>query len=110
MQDEPEGDGSRHVGELIAGMVDKKVLSLKESLKEIQAFMETSEEIGFEGKNRKEVYGWVRETLVAQMAKIVAAHIYNLRRTGRCRKRLMVHQKTKRRRRSRWASGGGQGI
>jgi transposase InsO family protein len=47
---------------LIVSMVERKVLSLEE----IQAFLDASEEIGFEGKNRKEVYGWVRETLVGQ--------------------------------------------
>jgi len=43
-------------------MVERKVLSLEE----IQAFMDASEEIEFEGKNRKEVYDWVRRTLVGQ--------------------------------------------
>ena len=43
-------------------MVERKVLSLEE----IQAFMEASAEIEFEGRNRKEVYDWVRQTLVGQ--------------------------------------------
>ncbi len=43
-------------------MVERKVLGLEE----IQAFLDASEEIGFEGKKRKEVYEWVRQTLVAQ--------------------------------------------
>jgi len=47
---------------LIISMVERKVLSLEE----IQAFMDASEEIEFEGKNRKEVYDWVRRTLVGQ--------------------------------------------
>lgn len=47
---------------MIISMVERKVLSLEE----IQAFMDASEEIEFEGKNRKEVYDWVRRTLVGQ--------------------------------------------
>ncbi len=43
-------------------MVERKVLSLEE----IQAFMDASEKLEFEGKNRKEVYDWVRRTLVGQ--------------------------------------------
>jgi transposase InsO family protein len=34
------------------------------SLEQIQAFMAASEEIRFEGHNRKEAYNWVRETVV----------------------------------------------
>jgi transposase InsO family protein len=36
------------------------------SLEEIQAFLEASEEIRFEGRNRKEVYCWVKQTLSRQ--------------------------------------------
>jgi transposase len=36
------------------------------SLEEIRAFLEASEGIRFEGKNRKEIYGWVKQTLVGQ--------------------------------------------
>ncbi len=36
------------------------------SLEEIRAFLEASEGIRFEGKNRKEIYGWVKQTLVVQ--------------------------------------------
>jgi hypothetical protein len=36
------------------------------SLEEIQAFLEASEEVGFEGRNRDEVYAWVNETLRGQ--------------------------------------------
>ena len=43
-------------------MVERKVLSLAE----IQAFLNASEEVEFEGKERKEIYDWVRRTLVEQ--------------------------------------------
>jgi len=43
-------------------MVERKVLSLEE----IQALLDASEELEFEGKNRKEIYEWVRGTLVGQ--------------------------------------------
>jgi len=36
------------------------------SLEEIQAFLEASEEVGFKGRNRDEVYQWVNETLRGQ--------------------------------------------
>jgi len=36
------------------------------SLEEIQAFLEASEEVGFRGRNRDEVYAWVNETLRGQ--------------------------------------------
>lgn len=36
------------------------------SLEQIQAFMEASQEIRFEGRNRKEIYYWVKETLIEQ--------------------------------------------
>lgn len=36
------------------------------SLEEIRAFLEASEEIRFEGRNRKEVYCWVKQTLTRQ--------------------------------------------
>ena len=43
-------------------MKEQKLLSLNE----IRAFLEASEEIGFEGKHRKEIYAWVQQTLVEQ--------------------------------------------
>ncbi|MCC6342938.1 MAG: transposase family protein [Bryobacterales bacterium] len=43
-------------------MMERKVLSLEE----IQAFLDASEELEFEGKNRQEVYDWVRRILVGQ--------------------------------------------
>jgi hypothetical protein len=43
-------------------MVEQNVLSLEE----MQACMDASEEIAFEGKNRKEIYDWERGTLVGQ--------------------------------------------
>ena len=36
------------------------------SLEEIQAFLEGSEDVEFKGQNRKEVYGWVNQTLRQQ--------------------------------------------
>ena len=36
------------------------------SLEEIQAFLEASEPVRFEGKNRREVYDWVTRTLKQQ--------------------------------------------
>ena len=33
------------------------------SLEEIRAFLEASEELGFKGRKREEVYEWVNETL-----------------------------------------------
>ena len=34
------------------------------SLEQIRAFLAASEEIRFEGRNRKEIYNWVRETVI----------------------------------------------
>ncbi len=36
------------------------------SLEQIRAFLEASDEVGFKGRNREEVYGWVNETLRQQ--------------------------------------------
>ena len=36
------------------------------SLEQIQAFLNGSEEVGFEGQNRKEIYAWVNQTLRQQ--------------------------------------------
>ena len=36
------------------------------NLKQIRAFLEASDEVGFEGQNREEVYGWVNRTLGQQ--------------------------------------------
>jgi hypothetical protein len=36
------------------------------SLEQIQAFLEGSGSVGFEGQNREEVYGWVNQTLRQQ--------------------------------------------
>jgi hypothetical protein len=38
----------------------------KLSLEQIQAFLQGSEEVIFEGRNRQEVYGWVNQTLQQQ--------------------------------------------
>jgi hypothetical protein len=43
-------------------MVERKLLSVEE----IRALLEPIEEIGFDGKNRKEIYEWVRQTPVEQ--------------------------------------------
>ena len=46
------------------------------SLEQIRAFLEASEEVQFEGRNREEVYGWVDQTLRGQGCE-------ELGRTGR---------------------------
>ena len=46
------------------------------SLEEIRAFLEASEEVGFKGRNRDEVYLWVNQTLRGQRYQ-------ELKRTGR---------------------------
>jgi transposase InsO family protein len=38
----------------------------KLNLEQIRAFLEASDEVGFKGRNREEVYGWVNQTLRAQ--------------------------------------------
>jgi transposase InsO family protein len=38
----------------------------KLSLEQIRAFLEASDEVGFKGRNRAEVYGWVNQTLRGQ--------------------------------------------
>jgi transposase InsO family protein len=43
-------------------MVEKNSMSLEQ----IRSFLEASEEIKFAGRNRKEIYGWVGQTLVGQ--------------------------------------------
>jgi hypothetical protein len=40
------------------------------SLEQIRAFMEGSQEIRFEGRNRKEIYSWVRRTLIDQQYQV----------------------------------------
>ena len=41
------------------------------SLEQIRAFLQASEEIRFAGKNRKEIYSWVGQTLVGQQYHIL---------------------------------------
>src|SRR5258708_30981643 len=48
-------------------MVEKKPLSLEQ----IRAFLEASEEIRFAGRNRKEIYSWVEQTLIVQQYHIL---------------------------------------
>ncbi|MGI8741810.1 MAG: hypothetical protein ACR2NN_04420, partial [Bryobacteraceae bacterium] len=36
------------------------------SLEQIRALLEASDEVGFKGQNREEVYGWVNQTLRQQ--------------------------------------------
>jgi len=36
------------------------------SLEQIRAFLEASDEVGFKGRNREEIYGWVNQTLRQQ--------------------------------------------
>jgi hypothetical protein len=43
-------------------MEQKKLMSLEQ----VRAFMAASEEMRFEGGNRKEIYNWVRETVTQQ--------------------------------------------
>jgi len=40
------------------------------SLEQIRAFMAASEEFRFEGRNRKEIYNWVRETVIGQQYQL----------------------------------------
>jgi transcriptional regulator with XRE-family HTH domain len=48
----------------------------KLSLEQMRAFLDGSEEVRFEGRNREEVYGWVNQTLRQQ-------HYEELKRSGR---------------------------
>src|SRR5450756_791043 len=48
-------------------MVEKTSMSLEQ----IRAFLQASEEIRFVGKNRKEIYSWVGQTLVGQQYHIL---------------------------------------
>jgi hypothetical protein len=43
------------------------------SLEQIRAFLEASSEVGFRGRNRAEIYGWVNETLREQRYESQAA-------------------------------------
>ncbi len=36
------------------------------SLEQIRAFLAASDEVGFEGRNQAEVYGWVKQALCQQ--------------------------------------------
>jgi transposase InsO family protein len=40
------------------------------SLEQVRAFLEASEEIRFEGRNRKEIYYWVKQTLIEQQYQV----------------------------------------
>ena len=48
-------------------MVENKAMSLEQ----IRAFLQASEEIRFTGRNRKEIYRWVGQTLVGQQYHIL---------------------------------------
>src|ERR1700736_3474697 len=48
-------------------MVERQPMSLEQ----IRAFLEASEEIRFTGRNRKEMYSWVGQTLVGQQYHIL---------------------------------------
>ena len=61
IQDEPEG-AKADAGILIVRVEAGRKLSLEE----IRAFLEASDAVAFEGRNRDEVYGWVDQTLRAQ--------------------------------------------
>jgi transposase InsO family protein len=56
-------------------------------LEEIRAFLKASNELGFEARNREEVYGWVNQTLRQQ-------HYQELGRSGRGLVRLYVAKMT----------------
>jgi len=74
IQDEPEGGNPACWGWIINMQGGERM-----SLEQIQAFLEASEEIYFEGKQREEVYGWVTRTL----------QHYGYRRLGRAAKGLL---------------------
>ena len=57
------------------------------SLEEIQAFLEASEEVGFRGGNREEVYAWMNHTLRGQRYQ-------ELKRSGRGLVRRYVEKMT----------------
>lgn len=57
------------------------------SLEQIRAFLEASSEVGFRGRHRAEVYGWVEETLRVQ-------HYVELKRAGRGLVRRYVEKMT----------------
>jgi transposase InsO family protein len=59
----------------------------KLSLEQIRAFLEASDEVGFKGQNREEVYGWVSQTLRRQGYE-------NLKRRGRGLVRRYVEKMT----------------
>jgi transposase len=40
------------------------------NLEQVRAFLEASEEIRFEGRNRKEIYYWVKQTLIEQQYQV----------------------------------------
>jgi len=52
---------------LIISMVESKAMALEK----IRAFLEASEEIDFGARNRKEMYGWVEQTLLDQQYHIL---------------------------------------
>ena len=58
-QDGPEGEVDRMLG-VIVKMQDAEKLSLEQ----IQALMEATQEVGFAGKERAEMYRWISGTLV----------------------------------------------
>jgi len=57
------------------------------SLEQIRAFLEASNEVGFRGRNRAEIYGWVNETLREQ-------HYEELKRASRGLIRRYVEKMT----------------
>ena len=59
----------------------------KWSLEQIRAFLEASDGVGFEGRQREEVYGWVNQTLRQQGYQ-------DLKRSGRGLLRRYVEKMT----------------
>ena len=61
IQDEPEGGGSACWELIVSVHTGQKV-----SLEQIRAFLEASDEVRFEARDRGEVYAWVERTLREQ--------------------------------------------
>jgi transposase InsO family protein len=83
MQDGPERRGDTACWGLIVSVQTEEPMSLEE----IRAFLEASEGVGFQGRNRKEVYGWVNEALRQQ-------HYEELKRASRGLVRRYVSKMT----------------
>ncbi len=68
------------------------------SLEQIRAFMAASEDIRFEGHDRKEIYNWVRETVIEKAvsrARQGSAHDKRDTAAKRFLRKAMAHQPTR---------------